>query len=204
MVVLILLTLFAVVGLSFVLYADSAARSARLAREAEVPSRPDVDPELLCAYFLGQLLYDVDDQTGISSALRGHSLARDMYAWNSDNPDSNITPFNGTGRLHTGLGLPQQPQAGDYLYNNPFQIDDYWLINYTYFAADGFVRDPERLGPGLASQKPGPSWRSNPSQPRGRFTGGFNPPYTYPDLNHLFLAAVRADGTVLLPSFHRP
>src|SRR5262249_308342 len=36
------------------------------------------------------------------------------------------------------------------------------------------------------------------------FAGGFNAPYTYPDLNSAFLAAVRADGTVLLPSFHRP
>src|SRR5205085_3166873 len=29
-------------------------------------------------------------------------------------------------------------------------------------------------------------------------------PYTYPDLNSTFLAAVRGDGAVLLPSFHRP
>ena len=35
MVVLILLTLFAIVGLSFVLYASSAAKSAQLAKEAE-------------------------------------------------------------------------------------------------------------------------------------------------------------------------
>src|SRR5262249_45266654 len=38
----------------------------------------------------------------------------------------------------------------------------------------------------------------------GPFTGGFNAPYTYPDLNNLYLGAVKADGTVLLPSFHRP
>src|SRR5689334_10472666 len=82
LVVLVLLALFAAVGLSLVLYADTAATSARLAREAEVQNRPDIAPELLLAYFLGQLLYDVDDQTGVSSALRGHRLARDMYRWN--------------------------------------------------------------------------------------------------------------------------
>src|SRR5262249_46319879 len=76
MVVLVLLTLFAVVGLSFVLYADQVATAARFAREAEVRTTPDVAPELLLAYFLGQLIYDVDDQTGVYSALRGHSLAR--------------------------------------------------------------------------------------------------------------------------------
>lgn len=204
LVVLVLLALFAAVGLSVVLYTDTAATSARLVREAELQNRHEVEPEFLLAYFLGQLLYDVDDQTGVSSALRGHSLARDMYGWNSDTPESNITPFNGTGRLHTGPGMPHQPHAGDYAYNNPFHIDDYWLINYTYFAGDGFLRDPERLGPGLVSGAAGASWRTDASQPHGPFTGGFNPPYTYPDLDHVFLAAVKADGTVLLPSFHRP
>ncbi len=91
--------------------------------------------------------------------------------------------FNGTGRLHTG------PDT----YMNPFRLDDYSLINYTYFPGDGFLRNPERLG-----------LRTDPTKPRGPFTGGFNAPYTYPDLNNMFLAAVRADGTVLAPSFHRP
>jgi hypothetical protein len=179
LVVLALLTLFAVVGLSFVLYADGQATSARLFREAQSPSRPDVEPELLLAYFLGQLIFDVeDDETGVYSALRGHSLARLMYGYN-DSASTSGQPFSGTGRLHAPSPFPG--------------IDDYDLINYTYFPADGLLRDPERLGT-----------RPTPAQGRGPFTGGFNAPYTYPDLNNMFLAAVKADGTVLLPSFFRP
>src|SRR6266849_2579521 len=181
MVVLALLTLFAVVGVSFVYYADAEAKAAQIYREAEVQGRPDIEPELLLAFFLGQLIYDVDDQTGAYSALRGHSLARLLYGYNDQ--DLNATPWNGTGRLHTGPGM----------YMTPFNVDDYELINYTYFPADGFLRDPERLG-----------MRTSLTQGRGPFTGGFNVPYTYPDLNNMFLAAVKADGTVLLPSFHRP
>ncbi len=181
LVVLALLTLFALIGITFVLYADAEAAAARIAREAESQSAPDVEPELLLAYFLGQLLYDVDDNSGVYSALRGHSLARLMYG--NDDEAINDTAFNGTGRLHTGTDT----------YMNPFQIDDYLLINYTFYPEDGFLRDPERLGS-----------RADVTQPRGAFTGGFNAPYTYPDLNNMFLAAVRADGTVLAPSFHRP
>jgi hypothetical protein len=181
LVVLALLTLFATIGLTFVLYADAEATAARIAREAESQTAPNVDPELLLAYFLGQLIYDVDDTRGVYSALRGHSLARLMYGYHAEGTDTQ--PFNGTGRLHSGPGT----------YMNPFQIDDYLLVNYTFFPGDGFLRDPERLGR-----------RADPSQPVGPFTGGFNPSYTYPDLNNMFLAAVRADGTVLMPSFHRP
>ena len=100
LVVLMLLTLMAIIGLVFVFYAAGAATSARLACDGESLSGPDVEPELLLAYFLGQLLYDVDDEAGLGSALRGHSLARLMYGWNADDPDGNDTPFNGTGRLH--------------------------------------------------------------------------------------------------------
>src|SRR5262249_22599521 len=72
-------------------------------------------------------------------------------------------------------------------------VNDRQLINYTYYSDDHFVRDPERLGS-----------RPNLRMPRGAYTGGLGAPYTYPDLNSTFLAAVRADGTVLLPSFYRP
>jgi hypothetical protein len=177
LVVFSLLTLFALVGLSFVLYADAEAKSSQLFREAGVHNQPDLDPQLLLAYFLGQLVCDVDDQAGIYSALRGHSLVRLLYGYNDQ--AGNATPFIGTGRLHGPSPIPG--------------VDDYQLVNYTYFPADGFLRDPERLG-----------WRAGPAQPRGPFAGGFNVPYTYPDLNNMFLAAMRADGTVLIPSFHRP
>jgi hypothetical protein len=150
------LTLFAVVGLAFVLYANAEAKSARILRESVSPQRADVDPELLLGFFLRQLIYDRDDFTGAYSALRGHSLARLMYGYNYGFNDQ---PWNGTGRLHTGPGS----------YMNPYNLDDYSLINYTYYPADGFLRDPERLG-----------MRKSLADPVGPYTGGFNTPLYLP------------------------
>ena len=100
---------------------------------------------------------------------------------------NNTVPYSGTGRLHGPDVFAANPNA-------PTEAkDDYNLVNYTYYPADGFVRDPER-----------PGARSDLASARTPFWGGFNAPYTYPDLNNMFLAAVKADGTVLLPSFHRP
>src|SRR5262249_27162751 len=103
-----------------------------------------------------------------------------LYGWND--PVLNSYPWNGVGRLH---------------YTGAFGVDDYMLINYTYFANDGFCRDPERYG-----QRNG-AYPAVLSMPRGLYTGGANVSYTYPDLNNLFLGAVKADGTVLARSFHR-
>ncbi|MBY0523188.1 MAG: hypothetical protein K2R98_07305 [Gemmataceae bacterium] len=107
LVVITLLTLFAVVGITFVIYAQAEASSARICREAETLQRPDMDPELLLSYFLGQFLYDTDNP---KSALRGHSLARTMYG-----KPGNTTAYNGTGRLHTAAP------------------DEYYLVNYAQF-----------------------------------------------------------------------
>ncbi len=213
LVVLMLLALFSVVALTFVLYADQQAAAARAALQSEVPRRADGEPELLLSYFLGQLLYDApDDERGVYSALRGHSLSRDMLGMNSladadgsvpRNADGALTdtvgnvlngvPFNGTGRQHFDPKLPFLTVPDD----SPAK-DDYNLINYTFFADDGFLRDPERRG-----GRPSLRLAGKPDN-RAAYAGGFNAPYTYPDLNHMFLAAVKADGTVLLPSFHRP
>src|SRR5260370_24081014 len=139
-IVLMLLTLFAIVGMSFVLYAKTAATSSRFHREAESLPGPDIDPELLLATFLGQLIYDVpDDASGVYSALRGHSLARTMYGYHggararSASPlAADSVPFNGVGRLYASSPFP----AGN----------DRELINYTYYPGDALLRDPDRLG----------------------------------------------------------
>src|SRR5260370_41588767 len=100
-VVIVLLTLFAVIGLTFMLYADAQATSSRIFKEAYNldDDRPDESPYALLNFALGQLLYDTDDKNNPYSGLRGHSLARTIYGWDSDAPGSNIYPFNGTGRL---------------------------------------------------------------------------------------------------------
>jgi hypothetical protein len=200
MVVLSLLTLFALVGVTFVLYADAEATAARVAREAQTMQAADVNPQEALAYFLGQLIYDVPDTvSGVGSGLRGHSLARTMYGYNyipGPNFSPNIYPFNGVGRLHyptaSLVGYPTAPLTN--VPNNYAGImDDYALVNYTWFQSDNFVRDPERVGT-----------RLSPSAVQINPYVGCNAPYTYPDLNNFFLAAMRADGTVLTPSYHRP
>src|SRR5438105_3225622 len=82
-IVIALLALFAVVGLSFVFYAESEAISSRYDNQAGTQDKADIDPELLLSYFLNQFLYDAGaDPAGpnynVRSAMRGHSLARSM------------------------------------------------------------------------------------------------------------------------------
>src|SRR5205814_1959740 len=119
---------------------------------------------------------------GVTSGLRAHSAARTMYGWRppaeTGGVNTNTNPFNGIGRLHAAL--------------NGALGDEYNLVNYTYFPADGKLHDPERA-----------AWRTDPTQPQGQYFGA-NASYTYPDLNTLFLGAVRADGVLLSPSYHRP
>jgi hypothetical protein len=190
MVVLSLLTLFAIVGVTFVLYADAEAAAARVAREAETAQRADMDPQQALSFLLSQIIYDVPDTTsGASSGLRGHSLGRTMYGYNSLTPGLNIIPYSGIGRVHTNGGTT-------WPYQSTLNTDDYNLVNYTWFSGDGFARDPEWYT-ATVQTVPGAAKVS------GYYVGG-NPPYTYPDLNSFFLAAVRSDGTVLAPSFHRP
>ncbi len=225
LIVLVMLSLFAVIGISFWLLSDAEANSARMfvdtidiGRNVEDPSAiAGADPTTVSSEILSQLLWGVaDDTNGVQSAIRGHDLGRTMYGYNylvgqnplgptfdprsflgqqSQNP--NFISFNGTGRLHTS---PPAPIAN-------LIPDDYYLVNYQYFQQDNFVRDPER-GQRVTA------WANTPPPPAGAnllqylqpapYTGGANAPYTYPDINNMALAAVMADGRVLAQSFHRP
>jgi hypothetical protein len=196
LVVITMLVLFAAVALAFVYYASSEGTASRSNRESNTAFRADDDPELLMAYFLGKLIYgDTNDATGVYSGLRGHDLARGAYGY-ADYWDPttqtfrviaglNTQPFNGLGRVHDTT-------------TNPFTVDDYNLINYTYYPGDNFLRDPEH-----SLSRP----LLNPLQPGANMTpyvGGANPPYTYCDLNTMCLAAVNAKGEVLMQSYYRP
>src|SRR5947209_1100595 len=82
-VVLALLSLFAIVGLTFVFYAQRQASASLNFREARQRQGDIIPVELLANYFLGQLIYDVSDEApGIYSGMRGHSLARLVYGYN--------------------------------------------------------------------------------------------------------------------------
>jgi hypothetical protein len=234
LVVIAMLTIFAVIGVAFVYYADAERTSSKYYREAQQAPQPDVDPEIAFSYFLQQLIFPVSDAgsatptpatpgggqpadpSGLYSALRGHDLLRNMFGWNYViNADGSVAginnnqPWNGTGRWHTGF------DGTSYGYLSPFNmlgmgapfslqntgLDDYYLINYQYYPADGFVRDPERLGKRLSASRYVP--RASPTDPLGPYVGGFNPSWTYPDPSNIYLAAIKADGTLLVPSFDR-
>jgi hypothetical protein len=186
MVVLAMLTLFTVVGITFVFLADSYATSARLAKEAENIIRPEIDPELAFSYALGQLNYDVpDDANGILSSFRGHSFSRTAFGWNSTANALNDKAYAGVGRLRYTSVSPT--------------VNDFNLVNYKYFQADGFLRDPEHIG----------SRASLAAAYSSQYVCGAVP-YTYVDQNNMFLAHLDNNpnsptfNQVVIPSFHRP
>lgn len=192
LVVLALLSLFAIVGLSFVFYADAEAVQARAFNESLMSTRADVDPEMLMAFALGQIIYDTDNPY---SALRGHSLSRTMYGRNP--AGLNHTPYNGVGRdaIASPMAFPAVAALGIPAVNTDAKL----LVNNTKFEAGAnptndpwlnFARTPEFFG------KQGDA--------NYRFVGGANPPWTSFDTNSMFLAQVDANGNVLMPSFHRP
>src|SRR5262245_21158814 len=82
-VVLALLSLFAIVGITFVLFASASAEKQRIRRDTLGgdfgPAITD-NGEKAFALFLSELIYPMDDAAGgVYSSLRGHDLVRKMY-----------------------------------------------------------------------------------------------------------------------------
>jgi len=174
LVVIAMLALFASVGLSFVFYAQATSVGSSYYVQAHTLGPAEVEPELALRYFLGQLIYDTDNEY---SSLRGHGLGYGIYGYNP--AGRNDQAYAGHGRLRYQLaGGP----------------DNHQLINYRYVDGDLFFRDPGYFGSRVAK-----------TGAKGPLVGGEGGvPWTYPDLDNLFLAAVNASGEVLLPSFTRP
>jgi hypothetical protein len=204
MVVLSMLTLFAIVGVTFVLYATSEAASMRAQVASETLFVPDWEPEMNLSVFLNQLIYDVPDPTSNNpdfsySAMRGHSLARSEYGYSGPGGQDNMA-FSGVGRL--SFTAPNVPTMGDAstlpaAYNSTAYIVNFQPFMTAGVLTDGFLLDPERVTSTI--------WRTSTApDATSVYTGGANLPYTYPDHQNMFLAMVRSDGAVLMPSFHRP
>jgi hypothetical protein len=197
LVVIVMLALFAAVGITFVFYSEASSAASDSWKQSQVLPIPDMDPEMAFQLFLQQLIFDVpDDGAGLYSALRGHSLLRNMYGLNYDyggtngttvQLNNNTVPFTGTGRQHYQVNLGKDPVT-----NQQITEDNYKFINYTYFPGLK-LRDPERF-----------DVRNDAASPRGLYTEPFSASYTYPDLNSLFLGAIDKDANLLMPSYYRP
>ncbi len=207
LVVLSMLMLFAIVGVSFVIYANSEAATNRTVMTSVGQSTFDVDPELLCSMALGPIIYDVpDDARGAYSALRGHGIARNMYGYNDAAGALNNDAYSGPGRLNVPSFFSPNSKV-------PNALNDAYLMNYMLFPTldpNTPMRDPEHFGwravwdpkSMTADQYANYLYDSKGMSQRRTFLAA-NPSYTYPDQNSFYLAAVKADGTLLTPSYHR-
>ena len=174
LVVISLLTLFAVVGLSFVLYAEGSANSARIWREARqkadaVDSFPPLSDDSINK-IMGDLIYDVDDKGNpqtVGSMYYGQGMARAMYGWNSLQPNGtniNTVPYGGIGLIPNDPNMLDCRYAGNTIGRRPEIIPG---MTPTYFPKNADYTYPDLKDFYLA-------------------------------------AVSAKDGRVLVPSFHRP
>lgn len=198
LVIVAFLALFTIMGITYLLYADSQLRYSidEIKRLDKRNYRAfDISTDYLFNFFLERFIYDQPDRENdpyvpggvnytpqsVFSALRGHSLARNMYGWN-DQSGLNDRPFSGTGKLaNRQISIP----------GTTVNANENLLINHTFFKAFGQsqVIDPERGA------------RSAPNTP-SVYTSSWNAPYTYPDFNNIYLAWLKSDGSMVKPSFH--
>jgi hypothetical protein len=200
LIVMAMLALFAVVGLSFVFYAESESDASRFRRQAEGGDGSDILSEKLLTYALGQLIFDTNNP---KSKMHGHSLGRSIHG-----SVGGTIPFNGVGRPHPdtqtqlaaltpfdGINVP-------YTYpdlNNPFlaTMDATGNIFARSFYRNGSSLRPASLPP-TNPQDPGEgdvrSWDSFHSVRATYFNDAF-----WMDLDFPILTA--KDGTRYKPLF---
>ncbi len=207
LVVLALLALFAVIGLSFVLYAENAGTSSRIWREKEEnrdKQPPDAGSAASAA--LNQIVSGAVDP---SSGFNGVDLARLLYGF--DPSLNNDIPYNGVGLVHEQLTLPTG--NGTATPSSPLLINRAEVINYS-LARIGPAVGPAGLAPVLKidaehTQANGTvrqcAAATDDTQLARMIFIPKNAPYTYPDRNNVLVAVVDpTSGRVIVPSGHRP
>ena len=168
MVVLAMLTLFAIVGLSFVLLAESAATSARInASSLTGKGDPSPDPQREFNRALSAIIYGTSDADpyAVQSPLRGHSLADTMFARDARYPKGTdalgnviyrtnpggypyLSPFSGQGTWNKVKADGTTPEDGDlmtmpYPPGGLFTFNRFQVLNHGYDPTLGYVVDPE-------------------------------------------------------------
>jgi len=205
LVIIAFLALFTIMGLTYLLYADAQLRFSidEIKRLDKRNYRSfDLSTDYLFNFFLERFIYDQPDReadpyatatAGINyepqsvySALRGHSLARNMYGYNervgtyASQPailtGVNDRAFSGSGKLaNKQITIPGTSVTGS----------EHLFVNSTYFKSFGQsqIIDPERGA------------RSSLTIP-ANYSSSWNAPYTYPDYNNIYLAWLRSDGAL--------
>ena len=176
LIVVAFLSMFLVVGTTYLLVADSIRRTSDFDlnatdKRSDYALMPDIDPRYMFDFALGQILYDVVDPTlfdvatgkilTTNSSLRGHSLARDIYGGYKA-AGGNDRPFQGIGKTATELANP-----------------DYRVK--TLVTATTVIADPEKSSRQIANAPNTPS-------------SSWNLPNTFSDNNHLYLASYKLDS----------
>lgn len=202
LVVLVMLSLFAVIGLSFVLYAESEATSARTYKDSlsvggvgsfsgsgpSTVSYPDPKPAL--DDFFRQVVFSSGDTgTDTLSSLRGYDMARMVYGYRH-NPSAsaaeiaaeNCIAYNGHGAFDEATSITG--------------LQRIQVLNYGFGPGATTLFDPEYTGSRTSATAGTP--------PTTSYVGR-NAAYTYPDRNNAYVALVDPNtGQVIAPSFVRP
>lgn len=191
LIVLTMLALFAVIGLSFVLYSESEATAARIHKDRLSTPSDDLppDPNAVAGTFLGQLIYPVPDAGDATlSGLRGHELARLMYGFRDGSP--NDVAYNGVG-MFSEVPAPAVPGI-----TNRTEV-----VNFSYRPGSPLF-DPEHTGY-RQDNTPAAGTPAAGQALSGAFVGK-NAGYTYPDRNNMAVAVANPNtGEVIVPSFLR-
>ena len=206
LVVLAMLALFAVIGLSFVLFAESEGTAGRIYREDKSKLGP-LDPADAAGRAIRQVVWGTDD---VNSVARGHDLATLMYG------NLGEVPYNGVGLVHENLTLPAVGVTGAFTFDRASAIN---FTAYTYnrgaaSAADVVtaVVDPEHIlkvpGPGgerlVRNSKDGNLGAALTDGTKFVYVGK-NAPYTYVDRNNAMVGLTDpTTGQLVIPSAHRP